>query len=215
MDAMPSSMQTKSSCTLTCRGGGSRSAPLRSRPVLLLRGSLLRRRRPPCLGATAGAATGCHRHEEIPAKRSQVGAAAVVLNKQLGDPSTTDDVGIWPTGAEDWFPTCSGDGAGNICAGCARACPVLGRAACALRGKYPIEGDLQRFVQHFRNEVRQIGVAEFQARVRVDLDQPYAEGCVDHEVETEHLEAIVDFLGVQLRSCCSDSVRHQALHLWN
>ena len=64
--------------------------------------------------------------------------------------------------------------------------------------KHHVQSQLEGVVEHARYQVSQELIALLEAGIRVDLDQPGAHGCVDHEVVAENLHAELAIVLVNL-----------------
>lgn len=67
----------------------------------------------------------------------------------------------------------------------------------SLGWKHLIKGQLQRIIEHARDQNFQKRAGLFKARVRVHFDQPRLQGRVDYEVVTEYLHAELSILRIQ------------------
>lgn len=67
------------------------------------------------------------------------------------------------------------------------------------RWVYYINRKSKSMLKHIRNNPSKQFTTDFQARIRIDLNQPYFEVIIDHEIQSKYLEIMLQVIGVKLK----------------
>lgn len=79
-------------------------------------------------------------------------------------------------------------------------------------GEHWIHSNSKCIFQHIRNHPVKYRTASLQAWVRIDLDQVSLELTINHKVQTEYLEVVLEFCWVKEQTGCSDRISSYLFH---
>jgi hypothetical protein len=81
------------------------------------------------------------------------------------------------------------------------------------RGEDGVQSDAENIVDHFRDDARQQGTRDFQARIRIYLNKRQFEVLIEHKIIAKELKRVSQPARVYLPIYCSIGICHQLPYL--